>query len=409
MPAAAKVSSPAQVSTSGRDAGDEANMQPPLVQANLKLAGSDAVAEGTVVGKLGVDPQRTQPRRWMEPPSEKPPPPPPWLAAILAAGPQTDDAGACGAAVAPSASTRSAGSGSATDASTVAASSVVTMIESMDMFEEKSEASSPSSRGHGTAAIVALSMSEERSEASNGECPAVFALDTSEDASSTDVGSEPEYSDGEGNANIRLGPSTVPRQLALSDILSVPRVDGDLLSIGSARHLKLCVACKYHNTARGCRDGMLCTDCHFPHPELSRSRRRRICRQRDLQRVGLGPAEPVGLVAPEGVDADEAGDEAASAGEMVSAEQGLRNEEAALKWLPQHAFLHQQPAQEGVPRSKGPFGWPMPPNSAAKAVGLQPSAEPWRLEPVRLCRADGGDLYVDYQHRWARSNEAVQG
>lgn len=63
--------------------------------------------------------------------------------------------------------------------------------------------------------------------------------------------------------------------VTFSSILKCPRNGGVLMSLGSQKHLEgQCVPCRFMLAPGGCRDGVLCWDCHFPHPEAGRSARR---------------------------------------------------------------------------------------------------------------------------------------
>jgi len=84
---------------------------------------------------------------------------------------------------------------------------------------------------------------------------------------------------------IQLGLKKQPRVIALSQVQDL--VVGALPSIGSAHHPGACFPCKYFGTARGCRDGKLCTDCHYMHLEVTHSERRRRARQRGKLRAEL--------------------------------------------------------------------------------------------------------------------------
>lgn len=119
------------------------------------------------------------------------------------------------------------------------------------------------------------------------------------------------------NAKLLLGTSEEPRQLSMSQVRSIPRIGGRLLSIGSASHgVSGCVACKHHGTPRGCRDGVLCLDCHFPHEEMTRSERRRR-----VSRRGKARAELAALIAQLKTDDSEESQEAVRMAQTLFAEQ----------------------------------------------------------------------------------------
>jgi len=58
--------------------------------------------------------------------------------------------------------------------------------------------------------------------------------------------------------------------LALSEMLQIPRgPDGQLVSLGARKHPSNCAPCWFMDRAKGCVDGALCNQCHYPHTELS--------------------------------------------------------------------------------------------------------------------------------------------
>lgn len=64
-------------------------------------------------------------------------------------------------------------------------------------------------------------------------------------------------------------------------------------STGSYLHTKGgCVPCKFLFTVRGCRDGTQCARCHYPHPEMSRSARRKNIRRTRLAAIALAKGTP---------------------------------------------------------------------------------------------------------------------
>lgn len=76
--------------------------------------------------------------------------------------------------------------------------------------------------------------------------------------------------------------------LPLLLLRSLPHDASDrILSLGSREHMQNsaaeahqgCVPCKFHCTSRGCKDGILCGLCHFPHDELTRSAKRSMLRR----------------------------------------------------------------------------------------------------------------------------------
>jgi len=90
----------------------------------------------------------------------------------------------------------------------------------------------------------------------------------------------------------------IHRLLAVSLLQGLPCDDaGVFLSLGSSLHKarsKLCIPCKFRGTARGCRDGVLCRLCHFPHQELSRTAKRTLIRRSDLCQSNLSLASAMG-------------------------------------------------------------------------------------------------------------------
>lgn len=74
-------------------------------------------------------------------------------------------------------------------------------------------------------------------------------------------------------------------------------------SVGSRDHGRgQCIPCKFLFTPRGCRDGLLCDRCHFPHPEMTRSARRKNIRRNRLAALkqeqespGTGDMPPFGM------------------------------------------------------------------------------------------------------------------
>lgn len=85
---------------------------------------------------------------------------------------------------------------------------------------------------------------------------------------------------------IRVGTQRMPGSLALSRVMKAPRgEDGKLLSVGSKSHASgCCVPCKFMKVKRGCRDGVLCNNCHFPHVDVGRAARRRRGRITAIQK-----------------------------------------------------------------------------------------------------------------------------
>lgn len=108
-------------------------------------------------------------------------------------------------------------------------------------------------------------------------------------------GTEAGDSDGSGNlgadnveVSVRLGAANTPRQITLSEVLLIPRINGRRLSMGSSWHASsTCMPCKHSGTSRGCRDGALCLDCHYPHLEVTQSEKRRRIFRRGKARAEL--------------------------------------------------------------------------------------------------------------------------
>lgn len=85
----------------------------------------------------------------------------------------------------------------------------------------------------------------------------------------------------EGTAQDELPRGSRSCVLPLELLRMLPRdVTGHVLSKGSCSHAAAaCVPCKFHCTERGCKDGVLCGLCHFPHPELTRAAKRALVRK----------------------------------------------------------------------------------------------------------------------------------
>lgn len=84
-------------------------------------------------------------------------------------------------------------------------------------------------------------------------------------------------------ASIVLGRRGTKGVMALSLLLQCPREEGTFLSYGSRKHQTCnCVPCKFFGTKRGCYDGVLCRDCHYPHVEVSRSAKRKLIARKGL-------------------------------------------------------------------------------------------------------------------------------
>jgi len=82
-------------------------------------------------------------------------------------------------------------------------------------------------------------------------------------------------SSSDGKTVIKIGPRRTPNCLLLSSIASVPRqTDGRLTSMGSLRHGKQCKPCQFHVRKKGCADGPLCDQCHWPHEMTYAARNR---------------------------------------------------------------------------------------------------------------------------------------
>jgi len=78
--------------------------------------------------------------------------------------------------------------------------------------------------------------------------------------------------------------------LALSEVAQIPRgPDGQLFSCGSRQHPSKCEPCWFIDRAKGCADGALCNQCHYPHKELSTSAKRR--KSHYMRRKAPQPAE----------------------------------------------------------------------------------------------------------------------
>jgi len=69
--------------------------------------------------------------------------------------------------------------------------------------------------------------------------------------------------------------------LALSEMLQIPRgPDGQLVSLGARQHPSNCAPCWFIDRAKGCVDGALCNQCHYPHKELSMAAKHRKSQRR---------------------------------------------------------------------------------------------------------------------------------
>lgn len=71
--------------------------------------------------------------------------------------------------------------------------------------------------------------------------------------------------------------------------------DMSTLSMGSSiHHTGECTPCKFQRSARGCKDGSLCKNCHYPHAELTRSGVRKAQMRSGLQKrqIPLGQPRP---------------------------------------------------------------------------------------------------------------------
>jgi len=79
-----------------------------------------------------------------------------------------------------------------------------------------------------------------------------------------------------GEVIFKLGPR-LAQQLPLSNVMKIPRgTYGQLVSCGSSHHPKDCTPCWFFDRRKGCADGVLCTECHFPHPEMASASKRRM-------------------------------------------------------------------------------------------------------------------------------------
>jgi len=84
-------------------------------------------------------------------------------------------------------------------------------------------------------------------------------------------------SDDSFSSNFRLGPR-LEKDLALSDVTRIPKgADGQLHSCGSRHHPHNCTPCW---CAKGCGDGLLCTQCHYPHPERPKTSKKRAAHRK---------------------------------------------------------------------------------------------------------------------------------
>jgi len=99
-----------------------------------------------------------------------------------------------------------------------------------------------------------------------------------------------------------LAPSTVivgklkqPGNIPLSQLYECPRgPDGEWLSFGSRLHLQnRCTPCKFFRGRRGCRDGVQCKMCHFPHEELTYSGIRKAAKNSALAKRSWFDQQPV--------------------------------------------------------------------------------------------------------------------
>jgi len=78
----------------------------------------------------------------------------------------------------------------------------------------------------------------------------------------------------------KLGPQ-LARELALSDFARIPKgMDGILYSCGSQNHPHSCTPCWFNSRQKGCADGILCSQCHYPHPEMRASSKKRKARRK---------------------------------------------------------------------------------------------------------------------------------
>jgi len=78
----------------------------------------------------------------------------------------------------------------------------------------------------------------------------------------------------------KLGPR-LEQELALSDVTQIPKgEDGQLYSCGSQHHPHDCTPCWFLDRAKGCADGVLCTQCHYPHPERPKSSKKRAAHRK---------------------------------------------------------------------------------------------------------------------------------
>jgi len=88
-----------------------------------------------------------------------------------------------------------------------------------------------------------------------------------------------------GAVDFKLGPR-LARELALSHVLQIPQgMDGQLYSCGSRNHPHNCTPCWFHSRKKGCADGVLCGQCHYPHPEMRTSgkKKKAVKKRQELQ------------------------------------------------------------------------------------------------------------------------------
>jgi len=88
-----------------------------------------------------------------------------------------------------------------------------------------------------------------------------------------------------GAVDFKLGPR-LARELALSHVLQIPQgMDGQLYSCGSRNHPHNCTPCWFHSRKKGCADGVLCGQCHYPHPEIRTSAKKKnaVKKRQELQ------------------------------------------------------------------------------------------------------------------------------
>jgi len=78
-----------------------------------------------------------------------------------------------------------------------------------------------------------------------------------------------------GAVDFKVGPRLV-RELALSQIAKIPQgMDGQFYSCGSLHHPHNCTPCWFHSRKKGCADGVLCGQCHYPHPDMKTTYKKR--------------------------------------------------------------------------------------------------------------------------------------